>query len=370
MAHSLRSGGATCLYHAGVDLEYIRRVGRWKSSTFAIYFHFGDKIPMSLSSRLVRSEGPTAQLKACTGGNQRAVFEKGDVIGRCFDHKGRMGRCVMVSRPHQTKRKRLEVEVGASMHGGRPMSPKRREFATITGSQVIVGLKVGPISTRGSHTIQQKLIEGGARLMRPIGLVRLTDERRCHIESGWRKWRDCREVHNPAGHAGKEKRERGVGRSSSPNGSHGLEGNRPRKVPGPKVEMSEAEYSGVSHEGELWDVVYRPEYARDEDGVDALMTQECLIYDAQGKVSVDAAYRSKNIRIAKAKSRDVRSQRTLLGEILEGATSIAAYRKDYRSYMNARRQQRAGGEMLEMEINDSLDVQGNPKERGEIEIYL
>ena len=33
---SLRAGGATCLYQAGVDLEYIRRFGRWVAGAFAI----------------------------------------------------------------------------------------------------------------------------------------------------------------------------------------------------------------------------------------------------------------------------------------------------------------------------------------------
>ena len=64
--HSLRSGGATCLYHAGVDLEFIRRFGRWKSNTFSIYLHFDDKVLRKLSSCLMESEGLMSQLKVCT----------------------------------------------------------------------------------------------------------------------------------------------------------------------------------------------------------------------------------------------------------------------------------------------------------------
>ena len=39
----LRSGGATCLYLAGVGLEFTRRFDRWKSSTFSIYLHLAIK---------------------------------------------------------------------------------------------------------------------------------------------------------------------------------------------------------------------------------------------------------------------------------------------------------------------------------------
>ena len=51
--------------------------------------------------------------------------------------------------------------------------------------------------------------------------------------------------------------------------------------------MSEAGYSGVAQAKKLWDIVYRPEYAHDEDGIDVPMAHECLIYAAHGKVSVD-----------------------------------------------------------------------------------
>ena len=37
---SFRAGGASCLYHAGVDMEYIMRILRRRSSNFAIYLHF------------------------------------------------------------------------------------------------------------------------------------------------------------------------------------------------------------------------------------------------------------------------------------------------------------------------------------------
>ena len=75
--HSLRAGGATRLYLAGVGLEYIRRFGRWQSSTSAIYLRFGDKTARNLASCPMRIEGSATQLKLCTGGAHRAVFEKG-----------------------------------------------------------------------------------------------------------------------------------------------------------------------------------------------------------------------------------------------------------------------------------------------------
>ena len=57
-------------------------------------------------------------------------------------------------RPRQTKRKGLEAGVGMTTHGGRPPAPKQEERATITGSKVLVGLKVGLGETLESHTIQ------------------------------------------------------------------------------------------------------------------------------------------------------------------------------------------------------------------------
>ena len=54
--HSLRPGGATCLYHSGFGLEYIRRFGRWLSIACAIYLHCEDEILRKISSRLMKCE--------------------------------------------------------------------------------------------------------------------------------------------------------------------------------------------------------------------------------------------------------------------------------------------------------------------------
>ena len=41
-SHSLRSGGATAMYHADIPIEDIQRRGRWKSDCWRIYI-FGDR---------------------------------------------------------------------------------------------------------------------------------------------------------------------------------------------------------------------------------------------------------------------------------------------------------------------------------------
>ena len=73
----LRSGVATCLYHSGVDLEYIRRFGRWKPAAFAIYSHFDDKILRNLSPRMVNFDGLTSQLRVRTDAGRKVVFDQG-----------------------------------------------------------------------------------------------------------------------------------------------------------------------------------------------------------------------------------------------------------------------------------------------------
>ena len=54
--HSLRAGGATCLYHSGADSEYISRFGRLRSAKFAIYLHFEDSTLRILLTFLVNCD--------------------------------------------------------------------------------------------------------------------------------------------------------------------------------------------------------------------------------------------------------------------------------------------------------------------------
>ena len=76
--HSLRAGGATCLYHSGVDSEYIRRIGRWQSSTIDIYLHFDGKILRNLSTGVTKCERLTSQLKARADNPQKIMRSKKD----------------------------------------------------------------------------------------------------------------------------------------------------------------------------------------------------------------------------------------------------------------------------------------------------
>lgn len=55
--HSLRPGGATALFIAGVPFEFIRRFGRWASMRLRDYIWHGDVLFMSLSPKLVLATG-------------------------------------------------------------------------------------------------------------------------------------------------------------------------------------------------------------------------------------------------------------------------------------------------------------------------
>ena len=51
-SHSLRIGGATALYHAGVSVEIIKRVGRWASDAFHGYLWESSDNARGLSSKM------------------------------------------------------------------------------------------------------------------------------------------------------------------------------------------------------------------------------------------------------------------------------------------------------------------------------
>ena len=71
---SFRAGGATCLYRSGAGMGYIRRYGRWRPSTFAIYVHFDYNILLNLSTCLRPSEVLTAQVNVRTDRRQNAAI--------------------------------------------------------------------------------------------------------------------------------------------------------------------------------------------------------------------------------------------------------------------------------------------------------
>ena len=69
------------MYRSGADSEYIRRFGRWRSSAFAIYLHFDEKILRNLPTCLMHCEGLTVQLKERAGFPQKITCGKqGEVI--------------------------------------------------------------------------------------------------------------------------------------------------------------------------------------------------------------------------------------------------------------------------------------------------
>ena len=61
--HSLRSGGPTACYVAGVPLGDIRRFGRWESCVFNRYIHRDELMYHNLSKYISRTEGFLDQLK-------------------------------------------------------------------------------------------------------------------------------------------------------------------------------------------------------------------------------------------------------------------------------------------------------------------
>ena len=80
-AHSLRSGGATACYVAGVQLGDIRRFGGWKSCVFNRYIHHDELMYRNLSKYISRAEGFLDQLKQTNSVTKavRAVEEDGGV---------------------------------------------------------------------------------------------------------------------------------------------------------------------------------------------------------------------------------------------------------------------------------------------------
>ena len=86
----------------------------------------------------------------------------------------------------------------------------------------------------------------------------------------------------------------------------------------------------------LWNLTPHPEYADEDDGIDGLMTKEALYYAIQGQVFVDEAYCSRNFRLAKIQSRNVRRARILSGKTPAGETPLGEYQKAYQEYMSAR----------------------------------
>ena len=56
-SHSLRIGGATALYKAGVDVETIKRIGRWSSSAVHAYLWDTHERQKGMAAKMVQEDG-------------------------------------------------------------------------------------------------------------------------------------------------------------------------------------------------------------------------------------------------------------------------------------------------------------------------
>ena len=81
--HSLRSGGATACYVAGVPLDDIRRFGRWKSCVFHRYIHHDELMYHNLSKYIARTEGFLDQLKQTNSATNAVRVVEGEGPETC-----------------------------------------------------------------------------------------------------------------------------------------------------------------------------------------------------------------------------------------------------------------------------------------------
>ena len=61
--HSMRIGGATCLFLQGIPLDDIRKYGRWKTTSVNIYLYFDDVVFRTLGKHFVPGQGVLNQLQ-------------------------------------------------------------------------------------------------------------------------------------------------------------------------------------------------------------------------------------------------------------------------------------------------------------------
>ena len=74
ITHSLRSGGATTLYHVGVDMGTIQKWGRWNSRCFLRYIWFSSSVMGKLGERMIQCKPLIAQLKTVAVPQKRTRF--------------------------------------------------------------------------------------------------------------------------------------------------------------------------------------------------------------------------------------------------------------------------------------------------------
>ena len=56
-SHSLRIGGATALYNATHDVEYVKRFGRWSSNSFSLYLWESRDSTKGLADKMLNCRG-------------------------------------------------------------------------------------------------------------------------------------------------------------------------------------------------------------------------------------------------------------------------------------------------------------------------
>lgn len=78
-------------------------------------------------------------------------------------------------------------------------------------------------------------------------------------------------------------------------------------------------------QGKMWDILSRPGYACEDDGLGDLVAEETLYYAIHEKEFAGDAYRSQNFRQETVLARDIRRARVESIEIPAGQTTLGEY---------------------------------------------
>ena len=108
----------------------------------------------------------------------------------------------------------------------------------------------------------------------------------------------------------------------------------------PKATIDDEDIEYIRKAKMLRGVISRTEYAHADDGLDALMIEGTLYYAIQGRVFFDEAVASRNFRMAKTLSRDVRRARVTDGKIPADQSTLEEYQEAYVKYINQRHKNR------------------------------
>ena len=93
------------------------------------------------------------------------------------------------------------------------------------------------------------------------------------------------------------------------------EGEPKKAIPDePKTRIDDEALRRIKKAKMLWGIISHPAYAHDDDGLGALTAETALYYAIQGRVFADEAFVSRNFRISKTLSRNVRRGRITSGK--------------------------------------------------------